>query len=70
MSCMHILANYLTPDKQEDPVQRNIALSLASYNIGAVVEKTYINGVTAFAGKAFMLADGFKKERLLIVGLQ
>ena len=43
---------------------------LASYNIGAVAEKACVNGVTAFAGKAFMLADGFKKERLLIVGLQ
>ena len=70
MPCMHFLASYLTPDKQEDPVQRNIALSLASYNIGAVAVKAYANGVTAFAGKAFMLADGLKHERPLIVGLQ
>ena len=27
-------------------------------------------GVKAFAGKAQMLADGFKKDRLLVVGLQ
>ena len=62
MPCMHTLASYLMPDKQEDPVQRNIALSLASYNIGAVAEKANVNGVTAFAGKAFMLADGFKRS--------
>ena len=58
------------PEKKKDQVQRNIALSLASDNIGVVAEKAYVNGVTAFAGKAFMLAGGFKKERLLIVGLQ
>ena len=64
---MHTLASYLMPDKQEDSVQRNIALSMASYNIGAVVEKAYINGVTAYAGKAYVLADGFQKERLMII---
>ena len=56
--------------EKEDPVQRNIVLSLASYNIGAVAEKSYTNGVTAFAGKAFILAEGLKNEKLLIVGLQ
>ena len=70
MPCMHTLASYLMPDKQEDPVQRHIALSLASYNIGAVAQHRYTNGVTAFAGKAFMLEEGFKKEQLLVVGLQ
>ena len=70
-NCMYAYcgALLLTPDKQEDPVQRNIALSLASYNIGAVAEKANVN-VTAFAGKAFMLADGFENERLMVVGLQ
>ena len=67
---MHTLASFLTPDKQEDSVKRNIALTMASYNIGAVAETTYANGVTAYAGKAYMLADGFKKEKLMIVGLQ
>ena len=43
---------------------------MASYNIGAVAEKTYTQGIADFAGKAYMLADGFKKEKLLIVGLQ
>ena len=70
MPCMHTLAGYLTPDKQEDPVQRNIALSMASYNIGAVAEKAYVNGATAYAGKAYMLADGFQKERLMVIGFQ
>ena len=67
---MHTLASYLRQDKPEEPVQRNIALSLASYNIGAVAENTYTNGVTAYAGKAYMLSDGFRKEKLMIVGLQ
>ena len=62
MPCTHTFASFLTPDKQEDSVQRNIALSMASYNIGAVAEKAYVNGVTAYAGKAYMLADGFKRE--------
>ena len=67
---MHTLASLLTPDKQEDSVKRNIALTLASYNIGTVAEKAYANGVTASAGKAYMLADGFKNERLMVVGLR
>ena len=67
-SRMHTLASYLMPDKQEDPIQRNIALTAASYNIGVVAEKAYTNGVTAFAGKAFMLAEGFKQKRWLVVG--
>ena len=58
------------PDKQEESVQRNIALSMASYNIGAVAEKAYVNGVTAYAGKAYMLADGFQKERSMVIGFQ
>ena len=62
MPSMHTLASLLTPDKQEDSVKRNIALTLASYNIGAVAEKACVNGVTAYAGKAYMLADGFKNE--------
>ena len=63
MPFMHTLASMLTPDKQEDLVKRNIAISLASYNIGAVAEKAYVNGVTAYAGKAYMLADGFTQEK-------
>ena len=43
---------------------------MASYNIGAVAEKAYVNGVTAYAGKAHMLADVFKKERLMVIGFQ
>ena len=43
---------------------------MASYNIGAVAEKAYVNGVTAYAGKAYMLADGFKKDRRMVIGLQ
>ena len=70
MPSMHTLASLLTTDTQEDSVKRNIALTLTSYNIGAVAEKAYANGVTAYAGKAYMLADGFKKEKLMIVGLQ
>ena len=62
MPSMHTFASLLTPDKQEDSVQRNMSLSLASYNIGAVAEKAYVNGVTAHVGKAYMLADGFNKR--------
>ena len=67
MPCVHTLASYLTSDKQEAPVQRDISFTLASYNIGAVAENVYTSGVTAFARKAYMLAEGFKKERLLVV---
>ena len=71
MPCMHTLAEYITPTNQQDTtIQRDIALTLASYNIGAVAEKSYNNGVTAFTAKAYMLAEGFRKEKLLIVGLQ
>ena len=52
------------------PKQREIAFTIASYNIGAVAEQFYTQGITAFAGKAYMLADGFRKERPVIVGLQ
>ena len=67
---MHTFASYLITDRQEGPVQRDIALALASYNIGVVAEKVYSNGVTAFVRKAYMFADGFNKKRLLVVGLQ
>ena len=43
---------------------------MASYNIGAVAEKAYHNGVTAYPGEAYMFADGFRKEKLMIVGFQ
>ena len=43
---------------------------MTSYNIGAVVEKSYTNGVTAFVGKSYMVADGLQKENLKTVGLQ
>ena len=43
--------------KAGNALQRDIALTLASYNIGAVAEKSYTNGVIAFAGKAYMFAD-------------
>ena len=60
MPCMHTLVDYIVfANQQEAPIQRDIALTLASYNIGAVAGKSYTNGVTAFAGKAYMLADGF-----------
>ena len=40
------------------------------YNIGAVAEKAYTNGVTAFVRKAYMLADGFREEKLHVVRFQ
>ena len=71
MPCMHTLATHLMPDKREDPVQRNIAFSLSGVlQYWSRCRNNYTNGVTAFAGKAFMLTEGFKKERLLVVGLQ
>ena len=62
MPCMHVLTSYLSPNKQETQVQRDISLTLASYNIGAVAAKAYTHWVTAFARKAYMLADSFGKE--------
>ena len=70
MQCMHTFASYLMQDKQQDPGQRHITLpGVVSYNIGAVAKQVYVNGVTAFAGKVFMLANGFKQERLVVVGI-
>ena len=43
---------------------------MASYNIVTVAETSYTNGITAFASKAYMLADRFQKDNLQIVGLQ
>ena len=60
MPCMHTLAEYIAPVKPETPIQRDIALTLASYNLGAVAETSYTNGVIALARKAYMLAEGFK----------
>ena len=71
MLCVHLLEAIIEPPMQERSfVLRDIAFIMASYNIGAVAEKAYNNGVTAFVGKAYMLADGFRKENLHIVGLQ
>ena len=61
MPCMHALAECSAPAKQETQIKRDIAMTLASYNIGAVAEKSYTNGVIAFAGKAYMLAEGLKR---------
>ena len=58
MPCVH------SPIQEKSFVLRDIALTMASYNIGAVAEKAYTNGVTALAGKAHMLADGFRREKL------
>ena len=59
---MHTLADIVSPaTQQEAPIKRDIALTFASYNIGAVAEKAYTNGVIAFAGKAYMLAEGLNK---------
>ena len=70
MLCMHALAECIVSAKQETQIQRDIAMRLASYNIGVVAEKSYTNGVSAFAGKAYMLAEGLKTVKLIIVGFQ
>ena len=71
MQCMSMLSNIISPPSQKEmPKQREIAFTMASYNIGAEAEESRTQGITAFARKTYMLADGFRKERLLIVGLQ
>ena len=70
MPCMHASAECIAPTKQETAIQREIAMTSASYNIGVVAAKSFTNGVIAFAGKAYMLAKAFNKEKLFIVGLQ
>ena len=42
---------------------REIVFTMASYNIGAVAEKSYTNGVIGFDGKVYMLVDEFEKDR-------
>ena len=49
-------------NQQELQIKRDIALTLASYSIGAVAEKAYTNGVIASAGKAYMFAEGLKTK--------
>ena len=64
MPCMHtfsVIIASITHNKKV--ILRDIAFTMSSYNIGAVAEKTVTYGVTAFAGKAYMLADGFQKEK-------
>ena len=61
---MHTLADIVSPAAQQGaPINRDIALTFASYNIGVVAEKGYTNGVIAFAGKCYMVAEGFKKNK-------
>ena len=71
MPCMSMFSDIISPPTyKEIPKQREIAFTMTSYHIGAVAETSYIHGTTAFAGKVYMLAAGFRKEKLLIVGLQ
>ena len=71
MPCVHSLEAIIEPPIQERGfILRDIAFAMVYYNIGTVAEKTYTNGVIAFAGKAYMLVDGFRKDKLHIVGLQ
>ena len=55
--------------KQNELIKRDIALILASYNIGAEAEKVYIRGAIVFVDNANMLAKRFKHDKLFIVGL-
>ena len=60
---MHTLADIIAPPVVDKKASvREMAITMATYNIGAVAEESYTNGVTAFAGKAYMLADGFQKN--------
>ena len=71
MPCMHMLADIIAPPAVDKKAMlKEIAITMTTYNIGAVAEKPYTNGVTAFAGKAYMLPEGLQKERQQIVGLQ
>ena len=66
MLCMHTFADIIEPlaiDK--DMFIREIAISIATYNIRAVVEKFYTNGVIAFVCTAYMLA--FHRCRFMCV---
>ena len=46
MPCMHTLADIVSSTThQEAPIKRDIALTFASYNIGAVAEMVYTNGI-------------------------
>ena len=59
---MHTLADIIAPPTiDKKTFVREIVITMATYNIGAVAERSYTNGVFAFAGKAYMLADGFQK---------
>ena len=62
MVCMNMLSNIIFPPTQKEMLkQRKIAFTMASYNVGAVADTSYIQVITAFAGKDHMLADGFRK---------
>ena len=54
MPCMHTLSDIIEPPTQEkSSILTDIAFTKVSYNIGAVAEKAYTNGVAAFAGTAY-----------------
>ena len=51
MFCMHTLADYIVPaNQQETPIERDIALTLASYNIRAVAEMSNAASPTLVIG--------------------
>ena len=43
---------------------REIVFTIASYNIGAVAEKSHTNGVIVFAGKVYKIVDVFEQRKL------
>ena len=67
MPCVQLFEAIIElPIQEKGSVLRDIAFTMASYNIGDVAEKAHTNGVTAFVGKTYMLADGFRKEKVHI----
>ena len=71
MLCMSILADKCSPQTQKGNAKakgNRIHYGLVQHWRGG--GKIRHPGITAFAGKAYMLADGFRKERMLIFGMQ
>ena len=58
-----MLADITAPPTIDKHIVREIVFTMAMCNIAAAVGKSYTNEVIAFVGKAYMLADGFQKDK-------
>ena len=49
---------------------RHIEVNLVSFNIGAIADELYTQGITAFGSKVAMFSAQLSEAKLMLVGLQ